>query len=86
MIDDIILPKFSFFFQGNDYGADRNKAVKGKCREKIKNLRKCRERQRGSRRKCRERKKKADKCIRENKITQEDPAQDTTMQVELLQI
>ena len=86
MIDDIIFPKFSFFFQGNDYGAGRNKAVKDKCRNKIKNLKKCQKRHRGSKRKCRKWEKKADKCIRENKITQEDPAQDTTTQVELLQI
>merc|ERR1719239_519033 len=66
--------------QGNDYGAGRNKAVKDKCRNKIKNLKKCQKRHRGSKRKCRKWEKKADKCIRENKITQEDPAQDTTTQ------
>jgi len=71
--------------QGNDYGAGRNKAVNNKCRNEIKNLKKCRKRHGGSKRKCRKRKKKADKCKRENKKKykrkqkkQEEPAQDTT--------
>jgi len=62
--------------QGNDYGADRNKAVRDKCRNKIKKLKKCQKRHKGSKRKCRKWKKKADKCIRENK-KKPAPAQDT---------
>merc|ERR1719239_441827 len=66
--------------QGNDYGAGRNKAVKDKCRNKIKNLKKCRKRHRGSKRKCKNRKEKSDKCMKENKINQEGTTQDTTTQ------
>ena len=62
MIDDVILPKFSFFFQGSDYRADRNKEAAYKCREEIKSLNECYDKHRGLAGMCKNRRKSAEKC------------------------
>ena len=79
MIDDKILPKFSFFFQGNDYRAGRNKVSEDKCKRKEKSLRKCLAKHGGSGRKCKREAKRFTKCMKEN-------PQDVVQQVEMLQI
>ena len=82
MIDDIILPKFSFFFQCNDYRAGSNRVVKDKCKKQDKSLRKCYAKHGGSARKCRRKAKRAKKCWKENEAKKEESAQ----QVEMLHI
>ena len=57
MIDNIVLPKFSFFFQGNDYTAHRNK-----CRKQIKALKRCQEKRGDSKEKCKRRRKRVEQC------------------------
>ena len=63
MIDDIILPKFSFFLQGSDYRAE------DKCREENNSLKKCMvERYRGWAGICNNERKRAKKCVNEVQV------------------
>ena len=74
MIDDVILPKFSFFFQGSDYRADRNKTAEDKCREEIKSLHECFDKHRDFAGACKTERKSAVVCLKGD------------LEVELLQI